>query len=68
MASVEGYGAAKPKTGDNRKALSRSAGYKATMEACESKTRSPHKGSDLDRKERSKGDNSGNDNLQGYGD
>lgn len=62
------YGSSRPKTGQNHDALSRSAGYQATMRACENKTRSPAKGSDLDRKERSKGDNSGNDNLRGYGD
>ncbi len=62
------YGSSREKTGQNRDALSRSAGYSETMKACESKTRSPAKGSDLDRKERDKGDHSGNDNLQGYGD
>jgi hypothetical protein len=65
MASVEGYGAAKGKTGDNRKALSRKAGYEATMSSCESSTRSPHKGSDLDRKERKVGRHEGNDNVKG---
>ncbi len=68
MAHVDGYGAAKPKKGDNRKALSRSAGYQATMEACKSKTRSPHQGSDKHNRWEDKGDNSSNDNLKGYGD
>ncbi|MEE8518711.1 MAG: hypothetical protein V3S98_06265 [Dehalococcoidia bacterium] len=62
------YGSSRPKTGQNHDALSRSAGYQKTMTACENQTRSPAKGSDLDRKERPKGDHSGNDNLQGYGD
>lgn len=59
------YGSSKAKTGDNALALSRKAGYEATMRSCESGTRSPHKGSDLDRKERKVGDHSGNDNLKG---
>lgn len=62
---TKAYGSSREKTGDNAKALSRSAGYRATMASCESGTRSPHKGSDLDRKERKVGDHSGNDNLKG---
>lgn len=66
MANVEGYGAAKPKTGYNRYALSRAAGYMATMKAVDSKVRSPYKGSEKHNEWESKGDNSSNDNLQGY--
>ena len=36
------------------------------MKACESKTRSPHKGSEKHNRWEGKGDNSGNDNLKGY--
>jgi hypothetical protein len=68
MAYTKGYGAARPKSGDNVKALSRSAGYKATMKACDSKTGSRHKGSKLHNKWQSKPDGSGNDNVKGYGD
>lgn len=68
MGFVDGYGAAKPKTGDNRKALSRSAGYSATSEACRNKTSSPHKGSSLHDKWQSKPETASNDNLKGYGD
>jgi hypothetical protein len=67
MANVDGYGAAKPKSGDNRKALSRAAGYQATMKACENKVRSPYKGSEKHNQWEGKGDNSSNDNLKGYG-
>ena len=38
------------------------------MEACKSKTRSPHQGSDKHNRWEDKGDNSSNDNLKGYGD
>ena len=62
------YGSSKPKTGQNHDALSRSAGYQKTMAACENKTRSPHKGSEKHNQWEGKGDNSGNDNLRGYGD
>jgi len=68
MAHVKGYGAAKAKTGDNVKALSRAAGYKATMAACENRTSSHYKGHSKNYKWTGKGDNSGNDNLRGYGD
>lgn len=40
--NCEAAGAAQAKTGDNRLALSRSAGLSATASAFESKTASPH--------------------------
>ena len=68
MSDMKSYGATRPKTGYNRYALSRSAGYQATMKACESKVRSPYKGSEKHNEWESKGDNSSNDNLVGYSD
>lgn len=68
MSFLKGYGAAQAKSGKNAQALSRAAGYSATMKACESKTRSPYKGSAKHNRWESKGDNSGNDKLRGYGD
>jgi len=67
MAFVDGYGAAKARSGDNVKALSRAAGYKATMAACDNKTSSGHKGHGLHYKWQSKPSGAGNDNLKGYG-
>lgn len=63
----EAIGAAQAKTGKLREALSRPAGYSATMSAMGSRTCSNHKGSGKHRHWESVGDNSGNDNLHGYG-
>lgn len=68
MGYIDGYGCAKPKTGDNRKALSRGDGYGATKEAFMNKTRSPHKGSEFHNQWEGTGFHEGNDNLKGPSD
>jgi hypothetical protein len=65
--NCEAVGAAQAKTGKLREALSRPAGYNATMSAMASKTRSAHKGSGKHNRWEGVGENSGNDNLHGYG-
>lgn len=65
---VEAVGGAEAKTGDNRRALSRSAGYQATMSACSSKTRSRHTGSSVNNKWQAAPTGYGsNENIKGYG-
>jgi hypothetical protein len=67
MSNYEGAGGAKSKGGDNAKALSRPMGYRATMNATSSKTRSSYHASSVNYHYKSCGEHSGNDNLVGYG-
>lgn len=65
----EAAGGAQAKTGDNRVALSRPSGYKATMGACEGKTRSRHAASSMNNLWKSTQCGYGsNENVKGYGD
>jgi hypothetical protein len=63
----EGYGAIKPKTGDNACVLNRAAGYKKTMSACESSTGSRHKGTDMNNKWTKVPGSGLGGNVKGYG-
>jgi hypothetical protein len=66
--NCEAAGAAQAKTGDNRKALSRPAGYNATGEAIGSKTRSGHPASKTNNLWQSPPTGYGeNENIKGYG-
>lgn len=63
----EGAGAAQPKSGDNVKALVRSAGYGATVSALESKTRSGHPASSMANDWHGVSGYGDNENIVGYG-
>ncbi len=64
----DGAGAAQAKTGDNRKALSRPAGYGATCSAMDNRTRSRHSASSENNLWTSKSCGYGsNENVKGYG-
>lgn len=62
----EGAGAAQPKTGKNRTALSRPAGMSATMGAVESKTRSGHRASSTAYHYQGVSGYGSNENINGY--
>lgn len=64
----EAAGGAQAKTGDNRKALSRPAGYHATVAAYGSRTRSRHAGSSVANHYTAPPAGYGsNENIKGYG-
>ena len=65
--NCEGAGAAQAKTGDNRTALSRPAGYNATNGALASKTRSGHPATSTNNKWIEPSIGWGDDNVKGYG-
>lgn len=64
----EGAGAAQAKTGDNRKALSRAAGYQATGTALGNKTRSRYPATKVNNLWQDAPTGYGdNENIKGYG-
>lgn len=65
--NCEGAGAAQAKGGENRKALSRPAGYDATMKAMSSKTRSGHPATRVNNDYQEPMLGIGEDNVKGYG-
>lgn len=66
--NTEARGGAPAKTGKWALALDRGAGYRDTMESCNSGTRSPfHPSNPKHYRYEKKGDLSSNDNLRGYG-
>lgn len=64
--NVGGAGAAMPKTGKNREALSRPAGMSATLGAVHSKTCSRYKGSSKHNHWEGTSGYGGNENIVGY--
>ena len=67
MKNNQSMGAATPTT-LNACALNRASGYKKTMASCESKTRSSHKGTDMNNKWTSVPGSGTGGNVKGYGD
>lgn len=65
--NCEAAGAAQAKGGDNRTALSRTAGYSATMKAVDSRTRSRHTGTSENNHYKSPSYGVGGDNVKGWG-
>jgi hypothetical protein len=63
----EGLGAIKPKTGDNACVLNRASGYKKTMAAMDSKTRSGHSATEMNNKWTSVPGSGFGGNVKGYG-
>lgn len=64
MSNTEGAGAAQAKTGENKKALDRSSGMSATLEAMGSKTRSGHPATDVNNKWMEPSLGYGDDNIK----
>lgn len=65
--NAEGLGAAKPKTGMNRTALSRPKGMSTTVTAFQSKTRSRHHNSEKHYHYEGVSGYGSNENIKGYG-
>ena len=69
MKNNAGTGPIQPKDGQNACVLNRASGYSKTMSACDSKTRSPHKGGDMNNKwTKVPGGGTLGGNVKGYGD
>ncbi len=69
MSNNDGAGATQVKSGDLAKAISRPAGYSATVSACGSKTRSSHPASSMNNPWNFDGCSGygDNENIVGYG-
>ena len=65
--NCEAAGGAQAKTGENRKALSRPAGYNSTNDALASKTRSGHPATATNNLWKDPSIGWGEDNVKGYG-
>ena len=68
MKNNAGPGPIQPKEGQNASVLNRATGYSNTMKACESKTRSRHKGTEMNNKWINVPGSGTGGNVKGYGD
>lgn len=67
MSNNEGVGAASPKVGDNAVVLNRAAGFKKTMSAMDSKTKSGHPATEMNNPWTSVPGSGTGGNVKGYG-